>query len=221
MRVLPRGSSIRWAGRMINTHPSLLPNYKACTPHEAAIGPATRGRCSVHVVTAGWTRPLLGQVPVAYPARRAQHPIHSRRGADGRISALPGMRRTTWRMSGRRSTSSPRSASAPSRCPKRTRSLARNAVLRGDHGKKSPMSVSTHHGDGKTALLQDQRVRRAGAVIDMDPALLPPPYFGDAGSASASISATPTGSDQPAGWSNRGARSREEAHHAVHGADEF
>ena len=66
MRVLTEGFVNRWAGRMVNTHPSLLPKFKGLDTHARAIEAGeSHGGCSVHVVVpeldAG---PLLGQVPV-------------------------------------------------------------------------------------------------------------------------------------------------------------
>jgi len=66
MRVLTASFVDKWAGRMLNTHPSLLPKFKGLHTHERAIEAGeTHGGCSVHVVTpeldAG---PLLGQVAV-------------------------------------------------------------------------------------------------------------------------------------------------------------
>src|SRR5690606_35648272 len=56
----------KWAGRMLNTHPSLLPKYKGLHTHQRAIEAGdTHGGYSVHVVTAELDGgPLLGQVPV-------------------------------------------------------------------------------------------------------------------------------------------------------------
>jgi phosphoribosylglycinamide formyltransferase-1 len=66
MRVLTAGFVDKWAGRMLNTHPSLLPKYKGLHTHGRAIEARdTHGGCSVHVVTAELDGgPLLGQVPV-------------------------------------------------------------------------------------------------------------------------------------------------------------
>ncbi|HEY6813900.1 MAG TPA: phosphoribosylglycinamide formyltransferase, partial [Croceibacterium sp.] len=66
MRVLTAGFVDGWAGRMLNTHPSLLPKYKGLHTHERAIEAGdSHGGCSVHVVTAELDGgPLLGQVPV-------------------------------------------------------------------------------------------------------------------------------------------------------------
>ena len=66
MRVLTESFVNKWAGRMLNTHPSLLPKFKGLHTHERAIEAGeSHGGCSVHVVVpeldAG---PLLGQIAV-------------------------------------------------------------------------------------------------------------------------------------------------------------
>lgn len=67
MRILTPGFVARWEGRIVNTHPSLLPKYKGLHTHQRAIEAGERfGGCSVHVVTAELDDgPLLGQIPVA------------------------------------------------------------------------------------------------------------------------------------------------------------
>ncbi len=67
MRILTPDFVERWAGRMLNTHPSLLPKYKGLDTHARAIAAEdSHGGCSVHVVTAALDDgPVLGQVPVA------------------------------------------------------------------------------------------------------------------------------------------------------------
>ena len=67
MRILTEGFVDKWAGRMVNTHPSLLPKYPGLHTHQRAIEAGdSHGGCSVHVVTADLDAgPLLGQVPVA------------------------------------------------------------------------------------------------------------------------------------------------------------
>lgn len=67
MRILTEDFVQSWEGRMVNTHPSLLPKYKGLDTHQRAIDAGDKfGGCSVHVVTpeldAG---PILGQMPVA------------------------------------------------------------------------------------------------------------------------------------------------------------
>jgi len=66
MRILTPGFIDRWSGRMLNTHPSLLPLYKGLHTHARAIaaGDAEAG-CTVHEVTAELDDgPIRGQARV-------------------------------------------------------------------------------------------------------------------------------------------------------------
>lgn len=66
MRILTGDFTARWAGRMLNIHPSLLPKYKGLNTHARAIdaGDAEAG-CSVHEVTAALDDgPVLGRARV-------------------------------------------------------------------------------------------------------------------------------------------------------------
>ena len=67
MRILTADFVGGWEGRMVNTHPSLLPKYKGLDTHARAIAAGDAfGGCSVHVVTPELDGgPLLGQMPVA------------------------------------------------------------------------------------------------------------------------------------------------------------
>jgi phosphoribosylglycinamide formyltransferase-1 len=67
MRILTGEFVAGWDGRMVNTHPSLLPSYKGLDTHRRAIEAGDRfGGCSVHVVTPELDGgPVLGQIPVA------------------------------------------------------------------------------------------------------------------------------------------------------------
>lgn len=67
MRILPTAFVERWAGRLLNIHPSLLPKYRGLNTHARALEAGdTHGGASVHLVTpevdAG---EVLGQVAVA------------------------------------------------------------------------------------------------------------------------------------------------------------
>ena len=65
MRVLTEGFVGRYAGRMLNIHPSLLPKYRGLHTHARALdaGDADHG-CTVHEVT-----PLLDDGPILGQAR--------------------------------------------------------------------------------------------------------------------------------------------------------
>ena len=67
MRIIPADFIARWAGRIVNIHPSLLPRYKGLDTHAQAIAAGDRvAGCSVHVVTAEVdSGELLGQTEVA------------------------------------------------------------------------------------------------------------------------------------------------------------
>lgn len=67
MRIIPADFIERWAGRIVNIHPSLLPKYKGLDTHRHAIAAGDAfGGCSVHVVTPKVDDgPVLGQVEVA------------------------------------------------------------------------------------------------------------------------------------------------------------
>ena len=70
MRILSDGFVARWAGRMLNIHPSLLPKYKGLDTHKRAIEAGdSHGGVSVHLVSAELDAgEVLGQVPVAIRA---------------------------------------------------------------------------------------------------------------------------------------------------------
>jgi phosphoribosylglycinamide formyltransferase 1 len=66
MRLLTPFLVERWAGRMLNIHPSLLPKYPGLDTHARAVaaGDAEAG-CTVHLVTEGVDDgPVLGQAAV-------------------------------------------------------------------------------------------------------------------------------------------------------------
>ncbi|WP_386681785.1 phosphoribosylglycinamide formyltransferase [Loktanella sp. R86503] len=63
MRILTPGFTAKWAGRMLNIHPSLLPKYKGLHTHARALEAGdTQHGCTVHEVTADLDDgPILGQ----------------------------------------------------------------------------------------------------------------------------------------------------------------
>lgn len=67
MKIIPAQFVERWAGRMINIHPSLLPKYKGLGTHQSALDHGdTMAGASVHLVTPELdSGEILGQVEVA------------------------------------------------------------------------------------------------------------------------------------------------------------
>lgn len=67
MRILPADFVERWAGRIVNIHPSLLPDHPGLDPHQKVLDSGDRrSGCTVHLVTAEVDGgPILGQVEVA------------------------------------------------------------------------------------------------------------------------------------------------------------
>jgi len=66
MRLLSSEFCTRWAGRLINIHPSLLPRHKGLHTHEQALADgATEHGCTVHFVTSGMDEgPTIAQASV-------------------------------------------------------------------------------------------------------------------------------------------------------------
>ncbi len=66
MRLLSPGFVEKWAGRMVNIHPSLLPAYKGLDTHQRALDAGdVRHGCTVHLVTAELDDgPILAQAEV-------------------------------------------------------------------------------------------------------------------------------------------------------------
>jgi phosphoribosylglycinamide formyltransferase-1 len=183
MRVLTEGFVDKWAGRMVNTHPSLLPRYRGLDTHARAIEAGdTHGGCSVHVVTpeldAG---PLLGQIavhilpddtPESLAARvlMAEYQLYPRMLADyvGREKS------PEFLVSQVRE----RALALPEADEVSSHGMPCFGVTK---GKKFAYVSLDHHGDGKIALLvkisgPDEQAQ----LIDMDPErYYRPAYFGD------------------------------------------
>lgn len=101
MRLLTPWLVRKWAGRMLNIHPSLLPLYPGLDTHARALqaGDAEAG-CTVHIVTEGVDEgPILGQarVPIrpgddaaslAERVKTAEHLLYPRTLADF-VARLP------------------------------------------------------------------------------------------------------------------------------------
>jgi phosphoribosylglycinamide formyltransferase-1 len=183
MRVLTAGFVEKWEGRMLNTHPSLLPKYKGLHTHERAIEAVdTHGGCSVHVVTAELDGgPLLGQVPVrilpddtadTLSARvlMAEYQLYPRMLAD-----YVGRERSPDYLAAR---VRERALTLPEADEVNSHGMPCFGIVK---GKKFAYVSLDHHGDGRTALLvkisgPDEQAQ----LIDMDPArYFRPAYFGD------------------------------------------
>jgi len=183
LRILSDDFVGRWAGKMINIHPSLLPLYKGLNTHQQALDAGDRfGGCSVHIVTPGVDEgPVLAQTPVAILpgdtvetlARRVQLAEHQLYPAT--LAAFVTRERS------------------PEFLRSRVRELAM-ALPEADEvishgmpcfgivkGKKFAYFTEDHHGDGKIAIL----VKISGgdeqaALIELDEdRYYRPAYFGD------------------------------------------
>ena len=183
MRILTEGFVEKWAGRMVNTHPSLLPKYPGLHTHERAIEAGdSHGGCSVHVVTAELDAgPLLGQVPVAILpsddadslARRvlmAEYQLYPRMLGD----YVARERSPEWLVAQVRE----RALDLPEAEETLSHGMPCFGIVK---GKKFAYVSLDHHGDGKTALLvkisgPDEQAQ----LIENDPdRYYRPAYFGD------------------------------------------
>lgn len=183
MRILSDGFVAHWQGRMVNIHPSLLPNYKGLNTHQRAIdaGDTVTG-CSVHLVTSGLDEgPVLGQMAVAilpgdtadtlaarvkmaehqlYPAVLAEWVEHENRP-------------DYWLAQVRQ-----RAMALPEADEVVSHGMPCFGIIK---GKKFAYFTHDHHGDGRTALL----VKISGAdeqatLIEADSDRhFRPAYFGD------------------------------------------
>ncbi len=183
MRILTADFVTGWHGRMVNIHPSLLPNYPGLHTHERALAAGdSHGGCSVHLVTPELdSGPLLGQTAVAIMpgdsaealAARvliAEHQLYPRC-----LAALVS------------AGSSPEHLIAEVRS--RALALAQTDEVTSHgmpcfgiiKGKKFAYVSNDHHSDGKVALLvkisgPDEQAQ----LIDNDPVrYYRPAYFGD------------------------------------------
>jgi len=183
MRILSDDFVARWAGRMLNIHPSLLPKYKGLNTHQQAIANGDRhGGCSVHVVTPALDDgPVLAQTPVAIlpgdtaetlsaRVRIAEHQLYP-----PTLAAYVTRERTPEYWLGR-------VREAAMAMPEAEETLSHGMPCFGIvKGKKFAWFSADHHGDGRTALL----VKISGAeeqtmLIEQDEArYFRPAYFGD------------------------------------------
>ena len=80
MRVLTEGFVSRWAGRMVNIHPSLLPSFPGVDTHARALAAGVRLHgCTVHLVTPGVDEgPIIAQAAVPVLAEDDEHSLGAR-----------------------------------------------------------------------------------------------------------------------------------------------
>ncbi|WP_423143048.1 formyltransferase family protein [Parablastomonas sp. CN1-191] len=183
MRVLTEDFVVRWEGRILNVHPSLLPLYKGLhTHHQALVNGDSHGGCSVHVVTPALDDgPVLGQTPVAIlpgdtPDTLAARVLIAEHQLYSRCLAGYVMRER-----------SPEYLVAQVRAralglPESDEVVSHGMPCFGiAKGKKFAYVAVDHHGDGRIALLvKISGADEQAALIDMDEArYFRPAYFGD------------------------------------------
>jgi formyltetrahydrofolate-dependent phosphoribosylglycinamide formyltransferase len=185
MRLLSPEFVGKWAGRMLNIHPSLLPKYKGLDTHQRAIDAGDKvAGCSVHVVTAELDDgPVLGQIEVAIVpgddadtlASRiliAEHQLYARVladcvTADTRPEALLDQVRNF-------------ALQLPETYQKQSHGTQAFGV---EGGKMFAYFQQNHHGDGITAVLvKTSGEEEQAMLIESDPDLYyRPAYLGPAG----------------------------------------
>jgi phosphoribosylglycinamide formyltransferase 1 len=183
MRILTADFVAHWEGRMLNTHPSLLPKYRGLETHQRALeANETHGGCTVHLVTAELDDgPILGQIPVAIlpddtSESLAQRVLYAEYQLYARCLAAYVMRERDpdWLVGQVRE----RAMTLPEADEAMSHGMPCFGVM---GGRKFAYVSLDHHGDGKTALL----VKISGAeeqefLIESDAErYYRPAYFGD------------------------------------------
>ena len=183
MRILSDGFVKRWAGRMLNIHPSLLPKYKGLDTHRQAIEAGDRhAGCSVHVVTPELDDgPVLGQTEVAIidgdtPKTLAARVLIAEHQLYPRIlAAYVGREKDPqYLLTHVRE----RAMAQPEADEVTSHGMPCFGII---GGKKFAYFTHDHHGDGKTAILvKISGVDEQAQLIDADPdRYYRPAYFGD------------------------------------------
>jgi len=183
MRILSDNFVARWAGRMVNIHPSLLPLYKGLDTHSQAIEAGDRfGGCSVHIVTPGVDDgPVLAQTPVAIVAGDTADTLASRvRFAEHQLypatlAAFVSRERSPEWLRGR---VRELAMALPEADEVTSHGMPCFGIVK---GKKFAYFTEDHHGDGKIAILvKISGADEQAALIEMDEErYYRPAYFGD------------------------------------------
>lgn len=185
MRLLSPEFVGKWAERMLNIHPSLLPKYKGLDTHQRAMNAGdSHAGCSVHVVTAELDDgPVLGQTPVAIlpddtidtlAARIliAEHQLYSRTLADFVMRE-----RTPDYLLGR--------VRELALALPQTDEVTSHAMpcFGIEKGKKFAYFTQDHHGDGVIAVIvKTSAPEEQAMLVESDPDLFyRPAYFGPSG----------------------------------------
>ena len=185
MRILGDDFVKRYAGRIINIHPSLLPAHKGLDTHAAvlAAGEAVTGATVHHVVAELDSGPILGQVRVtvqpgdtvetlAERVRIAEHQLYPRVLAE-LVAAEVGPEAVLAKVRAL-------ALALPAAAEKLTHGMPGFFV---EGGKFFAYYTRDHHGDGITALLvKASGVEEQAQLIENDPELYyRPAYFGPSG----------------------------------------
>lgn len=185
MRLLSEPFVAKWAGRMVNIHPSLLPAHKGTHVHEGvlAAGETVTG-ATVHLVTADLDGgPILGAIRVAVvpgdtPATLAARVLHAEHQLYPRVVAqlVEGAPKPDALLARVRAL-----ALALPRTQEKLSHGSPGFFVRG--GKFFAYFTSDHHGDGINALLvKASGIEEQASLIERDPDLYyRPAYLGPSG----------------------------------------
>ena len=188
MRILSDGFVERWAGRMLNIHPSLLPQYKGLDTHARAIAAGdSHGGTSVHLVTpeldagevlAQVAVPIIeGDTPatLAERVKLAEHQLYPRAVAD----YVSRWRNPGWLLGQIRT----RALALPETCEQESFGSAGFRVGEGKSGKYFAYFSDRPHGHERIALLvKTSGMDELHALIEDQPeTYFKPAFYGASG----------------------------------------
>lgn len=188
MRILSDGFVQRWAGRMLNIHPSLLPLYKGLDTHARAVAAGdSHGGTSVHLVTpeldagevlAQIRVPIIpGDTPesLAERVKLAEHQLYPRAVAD----YVSRWRNPAWLLDQLRA----RALALPETCEQESFGSAGFRVGEGKSGKYFAYFSDRPHGHERIALLvkTSGMDELHGLVEDQPDTYFKPAFYGASG----------------------------------------